>query len=555
MKMAGVTPPFSVAGGLRPRLCLGHVEPTPGTALKQHTVRRIDLLASLSLATDMALGQQREFALKSARLAVRLAKLAGAPGSDVGNVLYQSLLRYVGCNADTFIMSSLFGDEYALRREFSLIDMAKAGEVFGVILRSLRRRNAGASGVGMAVAIAQGFMQAQDTSKSVLAGHCEVAERVAARLGLGQAMQTCLGQLYERWDGRGIPRGLKGEAVAFPVRVVALAQDIVLLTEAFGSEKSRIMIAARKGSAHDPRLAAVALENFARLSGDLAEAVDPEEFRALEPRPPAMLDDTAIDEACLVIADMADMRMPHTLGHSRAVADLATAAARHMGLPAAEIRLCRRAALVHDIGEISVPVSVWMRGGSFSGAEHDQVRLHPYHSERILARAGGIFDSIAHVAARHHERLDGSGYFRGCRAHELSPASRILAAAEVWQNAIESRPHRSALQAGAAAARLRAMIRDGAICQDAGAAILAVAGQQAMRRTDAPANGLTAREIEVLRMLAQGNTARDVGLALSISRKTAANHVQNIYSKLNVTTRAAAVLFAVENGIHRAELE
>ena len=516
----------------------------------QEPVHRVDVFAALSLATDFALGQPQEFALKSCRVAARLAVSAGADAAASTAVLYLSLLRYIGCNADTFLMSALLGDEYGVRRDFAKIDLGRPNQVVAVVLRALRRRNDGATAAALALAIAKGMLRAPAESRSILTGHCEVAERLAARLGLPTEIQRNLGQLYERWDGKGIPAGLKGEAVAFPVRVVSLAQDAVVLTQAFGPDGARAIIADRKGGAYDPRLAALALDRWDDVVADLDAPVDLAVLRALEPVPRSM-SEVEIDAACLAIADMADMRMPHTLGHSRAVATLAEAAARQMGLPAHDIRLAARAGLVHDIGEVSIPVSTWSRPGALSEAERDLLRLHPFHTERIINRAGGAFAEIAAVAGRHHECLDGSGYFRGCKAAGLSPAARIVAAAEAWQNAIEPRPHRSALLPEAAAARLNAAIRAGRICPEAGRAILSAAGQRSTMVLRGPAAELTAREVQVLRLLATGLTARDVAKALSIVPKTAGNHIQNLYGKLGVTTRAGAVLFAVENGLYR----
>ena len=513
------------------------------------SVLRIDVFAALSLATDFALGQPQEFALRSARFAVRLAHADGANAAAVSAVLYQSLLRYVGCNADTFLMSALLGDEYAVRRDFAEIDSGRPGEVIGVVLQALRRRHAGASAAAMIVAIAQGLARAPSASRAILTGHCEVAERIAARLGLAPDLQGNLRQLYERWDGTGLPAGLKGEAVAYPVRVVSLAQDALVLVDAFGRDRAAALIAKRSGGAYDPKLATLALRYFTDLLEGLDAPVDAVALRALEPQPQILLSDDAIDAACLVMADMADMRMPHTLGHSRGVAELSEATARLMRLPEPDILCVRRAGLVHDIGEVVLPVSVWARPGALAGAEWDQARLHPYHSERIVARAGGALVEVAAVAGRHHERLNGSGYFRGCRAADLTPASRILAVAEAWRGWVEPRPYRPAQRAEAATARINQGVREGLFCPIAAAALLEAAGQRSNKAQRNQIADLTPREIEVLRLIAAGQTAKEVARNLTMAPKTAGNHLQNIYAKLGVTTRAAAVLFAVEHGI------
>jgi HD-GYP domain-containing protein (c-di-GMP phosphodiesterase class II) len=190
-----------------------------------------------------------------------------------------------------------------------------------------------------------------------------------------------------------------------------------------------------------------------------------------------------------------------------------------------------------------------MRASPLSVREVDALRLHPYHGERALASLGEDGKPVAALVLRHHERLDGSGYHRYARATDLSPGARILAAAEAFQTALESRPHRPAMNATAAAAKVRADVRDGKLCPEAAEAVLSSAGHASRRASAERPAGLTPRENEVLRLIAAGHTAKGVAQHLQISPKTADNHIQNIYSKIGVGTRAAAALYAVERGL------
>ncbi len=263
-----------------------------------------------------------------------------------------------------------------------------------------------------ALALVHGLMQAPGTSRAILSGHCEVAERIAARLGLPEAICSGLGQLYERWDGRGLPAGLKGAAIAMPVRIVTLAQDAILLKDTFGMDEATVLIGKRRGSAYDPVLVDAFHARPADLLAGLDRTPEAHAVRTLAPTP-AEMSGVEIDATCLVIADMVDMCMPNSVGHSRAVAQLAESAARLMGLPEREIVTIRRAGWVHDIGELVLPVAAWTRPGSFSEDERDQLRLHTWHGESILSRAGTAFLPLATLTGRHHERLDGSGNHRG----------------------------------------------------------------------------------------------------------------------------------------------
>ena len=128
-----------------------------------------------------------------------------------------------------------------------------------------------------------------------------------------------------------MPRGLSGNAVKFPVRVVTMAQDAIALNDHHGFATMKEMIAKRAGGGYEPELVDLFLTNAERLLAGLDGPVDRETILALEPEPHSMLDEDACEEAYLAIADMIDMRMPFTFGHSRAVASLADAAAKQHG--------------------------------------------------------------------------------------------------------------------------------------------------------------------------------------------------------------------------------
>jgi DNA-binding CsgD family transcriptional regulator len=342
--------------------------------------------------------------------------------------------------------------------------------------------------------------------------------------------------------------------VKFPVRLVTLAQDAITLTELHGLEGMKALIAKRAGGPYEAELVQLFLPHADRLLEGLDGPVDRETILALEPTPHALLDEQACEEAYLAIADMIDMRMPFTFGHSRAVASLAAAAAKGLGLPASDIRNVRWAAYAHDLGELAVPVATWMRAGALTERETDSAHLHPYHGERALTALGGDGKLVAGLVQRHHEHLDGSGYHRNSRGPDLSPAARVLAAAEAFQTAREARPHRPAATDAAAATQLRAAVKDGRLCPDAVEAVLTSVGQRARRTSPKRLAGLTPRELEVLRLIAAGATAKEAASKLDIATKTADNHIQSLYSKIGVTTRAGAALYALERGLIQREI-
>jgi HD-GYP domain-containing protein (c-di-GMP phosphodiesterase class II) len=303
----------------------------------------------------------------------------------------------------------------------------------------------------------------------------------------------------------------------------------------------------RGGTQFDPAIVECFCDSARELLAPLADTTGWDAVIGAQPGLRQTLSDAELDAALEAIADFADLKSPYTMGHSRAVADLAAEAGRRGGLSDDEVRTLRRAGLVHDLGRLGVSNAIWDKRGALSAVEFERVRLHPYLTERILSASSGLAP-LGVLAAQHHERLDGSGYPRGLKAGALSPCARILAAADVYHAMIEPRPHREGRSPAQAADELRAQVRDRRLDGEAVHAVLAAAGQETTRRPERPA-GLTAREVEILRLLARGLLNKEIARRLGVSPKTVDNHVQHIYAKLGVSSRAAAGLFATEHGL------
>src|SRR5512138_427915 len=121
-------------------------------------IRLAELMAALSLATDLGMGQPLEFALSSCALSVRLGEALGLAEEELRDVYYQALLRYIGCNAETHMLAAIVGDELALRTEVAAVDTGRPTEVLGLMARFIRQANAGATTLQMAQAIARGLL-------------------------------------------------------------------------------------------------------------------------------------------------------------------------------------------------------------------------------------------------------------------------------------------------------------------------------------------------------------------------------------------------------------
>jgi HD-GYP domain-containing protein (c-di-GMP phosphodiesterase class II) len=505
-------------------------------------LRLAETAGVLALTTDLAMGQPLEHGLRTALIALRVAEAMGLGEDERTTVFYTGLLHFAGCTAESQIDARMFGDEMTAR---PLMMPAFTGTRRELISRTMRVAHQDRAPLARVASIARAAAGGISEFRKWARTHCDVARLLGERMGLSDAVQEALGHLYERWDGKGMPGDLRGEEIPLPVRVMHVAQDADMAYQHGGAAVARTVVSGRAGSGLDPGPA----EAFLRLRDVFADLDQPSVWdtaMAAEPGPRPVIGAARIDACLSAVADFADLKSMWTIGHSRGVADLAERGGNAAGLPRPDVQQLRRAALVHDIGRVTVPARVWAKPGPLTRDEQEQVRLHAYHTERVLEAADGL-RTLARLAGSHGERCDGSGYHRGNRAADLPLTAWLLAAADCYQGMREVRPHRPALSAEAAADELCRASQAGKLAPEAVSAVLAAAGQRppvALR----PA-GLSEREYEVLALLARGLATKQIARHLGISPKTCDHHIQSLYGKAGVSTRAGATLFALEHGL------
>ena len=506
-------------------------------------VRLSEVVASIALAADLGAGQPVEHMLRACLIGTRFAEHIGADTDDRDACYWVTLLMLAGCTSVSFELSSFFGDDVAFR--------AGVADVGASTLAQLRYvlSHAGA-GQGLAgrtrvrVDLLRTKMRALEGS---FLAHCNVGVRLAESLSLGQAVVTSLRQTFARWDGKGFPAGLAGEDIQLPMRIAAIANMVEIAERRGGVDETVRMTKGFSGTDFDPGL----VKAWCAAAGDLLDGIDTDtawdRVVASQPKGRRALSEDEVDAALELLADYADLKSPWFTGHSRGVASLAVAAGRWIGLPPTELVTLRRAALVHDIGRNGVPNSIWDKPGPLGAAEFERVRLHAYYTERVLQRASKL-SVLATIASSAHEHGGGTGYPRGAAVASLPVSARLLAAGDAYQAMNEARPYRPALSRDDAAQALRQAGREGKLDGAAVDAVLAAAGHSVRRKPTTPA-GLTPREVEVLLLAARGATTRTVAATLAIAPKTAGNHIERIYSKIGVSSRAEAALFAMQHGL------
>jgi DNA-binding CsgD family transcriptional regulator len=510
-------------------------------------VRLAELLATVSLASDLAHDVPAESALRDALYSVRLARLAGWSRDDLSDTYYLALLYHVGCTGAVSIQSRMgAGDDVSVRRWLSEVDFANQPELMRVVVTRMARHwgpRQWAAGVA-------GFISSSGAAPEAFASVADVAVRLSARLGASPRVSAALRHTYARWDGKvftDLPQGDEQSALARLVHLVHVAQTYHQIG---GIAAADATVRERSGGEFDPELSRLWLQNSHDMLAETGPGSVWDDALAAEPEPHLSVSPAHMDEVCRALADFVDLKSPYTRGHSPQVARLVEGAAAELGLAEAEITMLRRAAHVHDLGNVSIPDLVWSKHGPLNPSERARIQLHAYHTQRILTVSLALRAS-GEIAGMHHERIDGSGYHRGLPAAALPLGARVLAAAEVYQSITEERSWRPALDATGAAADVRREVAAGKLDRRAVDAVLAAAGHRSKpSRADRgwPA-GLTDREVDVLRLLARGHSNKKIAGALHISEATVHTHLINVYGKIGVSTRAGATVFALEHDL------
>ena len=515
----------------------------PAPDPRSGTWRMAELLCALSFGSGLAAAERMEHGTNTAFVGIQLGRALGVGGEDLEAVFYGALLKDVGCGACGAVLAPFFADDARTPLlGMNLVDLHSPRSMAGWAMSGLRLDP---SLPARLTRLAAFVSRCGSLAHEAMAAHCEIASDFTVRLGFGPHVQDAVHDQHERYDGRGPAFHRRAEAIPRPAQILHLALAADLVRGLTGAEAAAAMVRQRAGSYFDPQVAEAYLDLASGLwpPGDdpipLTEVLSCDPGTPVDKRP----DDQRL-AVCETLADFADLKSVRRGTHSHTVASLAGQAAAHLGLSKAEQDHLRRAGLVHDLGKIAIPYRLLQQADDDTSAASHQggaaalpepVRLHPYYAQRILSRVRPLADLAADVGT-HHERLDGSGYPLGPAAQRMPITARLLAAADAWAERARHGPPDLAGEDGldpACLAALRSCTRPGT-------------GDRRQRpRADPARPPLSSRELEVLRLLADGASNPDISKTLYISRRTAEHHVEHILAKLAVTSRTAAVAYAL----------
>lgn len=475
----------------------GFIRPDkPGMTIDTDTDRRLGVIGALAFAGDLSMGQPTDHSPRCALLAHRILRAAGIADGEATTVRL-ALLRWSGCTANAAEFDDLFGDDVAgraalLSGQNPFMNDRRPGPEAGPVIRTLSRM------------------------------HCDTGIAMIDRIGVADtALRTAFAQLFETWDGSGLPLGLSGEDILPPVQAVSLASDLEVWSRVHGLPKALGMLEAAAGARHDPTLVAFVLRKAPDWLAGLADSAPWDEARDLTDLPRHA--DLDVDEAATLLGDYADLKLPELNRPGRRAATLL----RDTGADPVTIRAGR----LHGLGWISVPNRVAVSFDPNTSFD-EACRLVPHWTTRCLSRLPAT-QNEAQRAGRAYECADGQGFPNGLRRSDISAEDALL-------------------QVAVAVARYgtetaSALVDRGALCPNAARRVLKTG-----RQTPHPPQFdglLSPREREILAVLSQGLSNKEIARALTISPSTVGTHVENLYRKLGVSNRATATLKALDLGL------
>ena len=407
------------------------------------SVRTSELIGALSTALDLTEGLLAGHAARTCWIAQRMAARAGMRADERESLFYAALLKDAGCSSNAAALTSIFGgDERALKRMQSTAGRS-TGAMAVLSIRGLAASEPLPLRVRRLVHLA---IHGSSERRAIEHTRCERGAQIAGNAGFDASVSDAVSAIHEHWDGHGLPLGLHGDSIPLFARIIAVAAALDVFASAVGPRRALRTVKDRRGTWYDPEL----VDLVAELAQDglLQELTDGRvEERIGEMEPDSLVrvsDEADVDRIATAFADVVDAKSPFTGSHSRNVAVLAEDLAMELGLPEGSARDVRRGGLLHDIGKLGVPNRILDKPGRLTADEYLLIREHPELSLRIL-RPVGIFRRVAEIAAAHHERLDGTGYFRGLDAERLAIEARVVAVADVYEALTADRPYRAAM--------------------------------------------------------------------------------------------------------------
>ncbi len=412
-----------------------------------------EILAALSKALDMVEGQPLGHAFRTSRIAHEIARQIGLPHEQQVDAFFACLIKDSGCSNNSVRIHKIFGgDELLKKQAVKFVDWSNS---LDSIKYALSHIEWGDSVTDKLKKFASIVGPPNKIMNEVTEARCTRGAAIALELGFNFQVATAIQALDEHWDGKGSPKGLKGDSIPILAQILCVAQTIEVFVTTFGVEGAKVMMTERQGRWFSPETSSAANavlcnlpfwdDHFSHVKGEIV------------PFPVAEEDldrDMSLDSVCRCFAQIIDAKSTFTGEHSTRVTQYAVELAQYFQFEKERLVTLEHAALLHDIGKLGVSNSILEKPARLEIAEFEMIKKHPQMSAQILGQIRG-FERVTAIAAAHHERLDGKGYYRGLEANQLDLDMRILTVSDVFDALTARRPYREPMSPEDAIALMR----------------------------------------------------------------------------------------------------
>ncbi|HEY4360780.1 MAG TPA: HD domain-containing phosphohydrolase [Bryobacteraceae bacterium] len=410
------------------------------------TVRVSEIISALSYALDLTEGRPMGHSVRACMIGMRLGAEIGLSVDEQSDLFYALLLKDAGCSSNASkLFHILNADEIRAKGDVKLTDWTRVG--WESLHYSLTHVATGAPFLERVRTLVRVAAKQQTESCALVKIRCERGASIARKIGFFEPVARAIHSLDEHWNGGGYPDGLRHEEIPLFSRIMNLSQTLEVFLAHRSKEEAMEVARKRSGRWFDPDLVRAAESLAAR--GELWTGLDQQhaiaEVLEMEPQDRRMMaTEETIENICHAFAEIVDAKSPFTYRHSNGVADAVIGISRQLGLSEEDVTFMRRAALLHDVGKLGVSNEILEKPSGLNPEEWEVVKRHPYYSFEILRRIPG-FEELSDVTGAHHEKLDGSGYFRHLTEEHLTLEMRILTVADIYDALAAKRPYRDAM--------------------------------------------------------------------------------------------------------------
>ncbi|HAT8180691.1 TPA: HD domain-containing protein [Legionella pneumophila] len=411
----------------------------------EKTIYFHNIISAMSYALDLTEGQPPGHSLRSCWIGMHIGQYLNLSEQQQHDLYYTLLLKDAGCSSNAARLCELYGsDDRVVKNAYKVVDSQDKKLLAKFVFKFC---GLDGSNLNKMKHIMKIILSGGQITSELITARCDRGASIARQLGLNEEVAQGIYSLDEHYNGKGKPSCLKEEEIPLYSRIALLSQVVDVFYKVSGKEICCNQVNKRSGSWFDPILVNYfnELKKNEQFWFGLTTNNLEEHLTRFQPKSMTLpLTYEILDNVAETFGQIVDAKSPFTAGHSKRVAHYAIKIAEYLNIKHDSRRVLYPAALLHDIGKLGVGNNILDKPGALEENEWQIIKKHPQYTEEILSRFLP-FHSLAEIAAAHHERIDGKGYFKGKKGDEIAPETRIITIADIFDALTADRPYRGAL--------------------------------------------------------------------------------------------------------------